>query len=283
MYFKIIQLLFLLLFYITAYSQDWSDLNKSVVKVVYSCQDIGKAKSGTGFVWKKNNQIITSLHLVTGNCTNGNIYIFIPKNDSYTEGDFYSAKIIKILKSADLAMLQVNIPELIPLSLISSNLFVKQKVDVIGYPLGAPSKRSIELIIPFNESKTLRPNIPSSIVSELNKMNFNSNLEVVHFQGSLLPGLSGAPIFNNQGQVIAVGNGGLNRGQVDISWGIPSSKIIDLENSTEDLSSIDNIFKISSEIAFSFEISMDINNLGDDFLKQEKKNITEGYVSNPRS
>lgn len=268
---KIRQLLILIFISQGVYSQDLSVLNSSVVKVVYSCQDIGKAKSGTGFVWKKDNQIITALHLVTGNCANGSIYIFIPTNNNYTKGDFYKAKIIKILKSADLALLEVNIPKLKPLSSISSDLFIKQNVDVIGYPLGAPSKRSIQLTIPFNESKKLRPNLPPSIISELNKLNFSPDIEVVHFQGSLLPGLSGAPIFNNKGQIVAIGNGGLNRGQVGISWGIPSSKIIDLENSTEDISGIDNNFGKASEIAFSSELQIDINSLGEDFLIKEKE------------
>jgi hypothetical protein len=262
-------IIFLLLFSKCVYSQDLSDLNNSVVKVVYSCPDIRNSKSGTGFVWKKNSQIVTALHLVTGNCTNDSIRIFIP-NNTYVKGDFYGAKIIKILKSADLAMLEVNIPKMKPLSSINSTLFIKQNVDVIGYPLGAPSKRSIQLTIPFNESKRLRPNIPASIISELNKLEFNPDIEVVHFQGSLLPGLSGAPIFNSKGQIIAVGNGGLNKGQVGISWGIPSSKIIDLENSTENISSIDNKFKKSSDIAFSSELSIDINSFGEDFLVKEK-------------
>ncbi|MCL9804454.1 serine protease [Flavobacterium amniphilum] len=264
-------LLFFLFFTKIVYSQDLSDLNSSVVKVVYSCRDIGKAKSGTGFVWKKSNQIVTALHLVTGNCSNGSINIFIPSNNTYTKGVFYSAKVVKILKSADLAMLEVNIPKLKPLNSISSNLFIKQNVEALGYPLGAPSKRSIQLRIPFNESKKLRPNLPSSIVAELNKLNFNPDIEVVHFQGSLLPGLSGAPIFNNKGQIIAIGNGGLNRGQVGISWGIPSSKILDLENSIENINNIDDSFRKSSEIAFSSELPIDMNSFGEDFLIKEKE------------
>lgn len=265
--------LFIILFFISRYAncQNLSDLNNSVVKVVYSCSDIGKAKSGTGFVWKKNNQIITALHLVTGNCNNGTINVFIPSNNTYTKGTFYKAKLLKILKSADLAMLEVNIPKLKPLSSINSTLFLKQNVDVLGYPLGAPSKRSIQLTIPFNESKKLRQNIPVSVISELNKLEFNVDMDVVHFQGSLLPGLSGAPIFNNKGEIIAIGNGGLNKGQVGISWGIPASKILELENSSESISGIDKNFNKSSEIAFSSEYSLDINSFGEDFLIKEKE------------
>ena len=252
-------------------SQDLADLNSSVVKVVYACRDIGKAKSGTGFVWKKSNQVVTALHLVTGNCSNGSINIFIPTNSTYTKGIFYPAKLIKVLKSADLALLEVNIPNLKPLNSISSVLFIKQNVDVIGYPLGAPSKRSIQLTIPFNESKKLRANIPATIISELNKLEFNVDLDVVHFQGSLLPGLSGAPIFNNKGQIIAIGNGGLSKGQVGISWGIPSSKILELETSGDNLNSINGNFNKSSEIAFSSEIPIDISSFGEDFLVKEKE------------
>lgn len=45
--------------------------------------------------------------------------------------------------------------------------------------------------------------------------------EVLNLQGNLLPGHSGAPIFNSRGSVIAVGSGGLNEGRVGHSWAIP--------------------------------------------------------------
>ena len=266
-------LIFLILFSNLIQGQNLTNLNNSVVKVVYSCADLGKAKSGTGFVWKKSNQIITALHLVTGSCKNSGIYIYIPSDNKLIKSNFYPAKVIKILKSADLVLLEADIPKLPVLSTIGTNLFIKQNVEALGYVLNAPSKRSIQLTIPFNESKKLVTNIPPTVLAELNKLSFNASMEVVHFQGSLLPGLSGAPIFNNKNEIIAIGNGGLSRGQVGISWGIPASKIIELENSTEDIKTIDSIYAYSSDIAFSSEVPINISSLGEDFFIKEKESL----------
>jgi hypothetical protein len=135
------------------------------------------------------------------------------------------------------------------------------------------------LSIPFNESKKLRPNLPANTISELNKLEFNVDMDVVHFQGSLLPGLSGAPIFNDKAQIIAIGNGGLNKGQVGISWGIPASKLLELENSLDDIKSINSGYVKSSEIAFSSEISIPIGEFGEDFLVKEKNILRNDFFS----
>jgi hypothetical protein len=50
-------------------------------------------------------------------------------------------------------------------------------------------------------------------------------LDVISIQGNLLPGHSGAPIFDKQGHVVAVAEGGLKDGTVAISFAIPISAI----------------------------------------------------------
>ena len=108
-------------------------------------------------------------------------------------------------------------------------------------------------------------------------MNFDVNSNVVNFQGPLAPGLSGAPIFNKQGQLIAIGNGGLMNGQIDISWGIPSYKISMLEKSVEDIVTSNQAAK-SSEILFSSEITFNISSIDKDFFKIEKEALQKNSV-----
>ena len=70
------------------------------------------------------------------------------------------------------------------------------------------------------------------------------NQEVLHLEGDLLPGDSGAPILNEKGHVVAIGNGGLKRGQVGLGWAIPAAQLDaftrgDLANEDEKNSNID--------------------------------------------
>lgn len=46
-------------------------------------------------------------------------------------------------------------------------------------------------------------------------------INVLDIQGALVPGYSGAPIFNDKNQVIGVANGGLKEGSTGFSWAIP--------------------------------------------------------------
>jgi hypothetical protein len=58
------------------------------------------------------------------------------------------------------------------------------------------------------------------------------DLNILYLEGSLLPGFSGAPVFDGQGRLIGVGDGGLEKGASNVSWIIPAKYLTDLENST---------------------------------------------------
>ncbi len=262
-----------------SYGQASSDVMASVVKIVYSCQSLNKAKTGTGFVWKKKNQVVTALHLVTGDCSSENVYVYLPTNTDFSQGRYYKAKIVKVLKTADLALLEVaDLPSTLkPLTNQSNTITFKQTVYALGYPIALPSKRSIELKIPYNESKKLRDNLTSPLVEQLKQIGFNSDIDVVHFQGPLLPGLSGAPIVNDQGNVIAIGNGGLQKGTIDISWGIPSARINELEISDE-LIVLDPLHKKSNDLLFASEITFSLQSLGENFFQVEKLALEKNMI-----
>jgi S1-C subfamily serine protease len=44
----------------------------------------------------------------------------------------------------------------------------------------------------------------------------------VRLDGHFLPGLSGAPIFDVSGKVVAIGSGGLKSGAASVSWAVPA-------------------------------------------------------------
>lgn len=57
------------------------------------------------------------------------------------------------------------------------------------------------------------------------------DLNILYLEGSLLPGFSGAPVFDTQSQLIGIGDGGLEKGASNVSWIIPASYLTELEQS----------------------------------------------------
>ena len=96
-----------------------------------------------------------------------------------------------------------------------------QNLHVIGYPVNLGTQLSTDL-----ERRgliRLLDLIPADIdiLKPLNERNSPSvNIQVISLEGHLLPGHSGAPIFNRENRVIGVSNGGLASGTIEISWGI---------------------------------------------------------------
>ena len=82
--------------------------------------------------------------------------------------------------------------------------------------------------------KKLRDIVPPSVAIELSSAGSPSlDLDITSIEGHLLPGDSGAPIFNKQGRVVAIADGGLANGRVGISWAIPVKYLNDLAASPE--------------------------------------------------
>jgi hypothetical protein len=75
-------------------------------------------------------------------------------------------------------------------------------------------------------------------------------LPIVSIQGSLLPGHSGAPIFDQNGRVAAIADGGLKQGADQISWAIPVSAIHQLRTSSGS-ARLATVIKYDSAILFS--------------------------------
>src|ERR1035441_6399066 len=85
---------------------------------------------------------------------------------------------------------------------------------------------STDLLLRNPPMRRLGDLLPSSLARRLQTRNSpDINIEVLSIQGHLLPGHSGAPILNAKGQVIGIANGGLQTGEVEISWAVPIEKI----------------------------------------------------------
>ena len=205
-------------------------VSHSVLKVRASACQNGGDFSGTGFAWGDSGQVVTALHLVAG-CQSITVR-------SASAGVVRAAQIDRSLQGADLVLLSVegntHFPALEP---APSPPSLHEDIVTIGYQLDAPTLGSVNLKASFGSSR-LADMLPPAALQEVNLAGMPSlSLEVLRHQGHLVPGLSGAPIINAQGRVVAVADGGLENGAVSIGWAIPISNVHALETSSESVTS----------------------------------------------
>lgn len=137
---------------------------------------------GSGFVLDKGGHILTNYHVVEG----ANRGIEVQMSNKHR----YSAKVIGTDKTHDLALLQVDAPNLQPVTLAdSSQLSVGQKVYAIGNPFGL--------------SGTMTRGIISSIRS-VRGAEGSPIEDAIQTDAAINPGNSGGPLLNSRGEVIGI-------------------------------------------------------------------------------
>jgi S1-C subfamily serine protease len=202
---------------------------KSVVQVIASgCAGGEGDRAGSGFVLGSDGSIVTDLHVVAG-C--GTIQA------KYQGIDQLPAKIVRVLKLRDLALLKVDHPPAVPGLMLSGGVpQVKEELDVIGFPLGLPAYDNTPLHVTLATQTTpeLRAALRQQELDQLKSVGFpDLDTQVIRVDGNLLPGHSGAPLIDFKGQVAGVGSGGLEHGTVGIGWAIRAQYVADLLNSKD--------------------------------------------------
>jgi S1-C subfamily serine protease len=136
---------------------------------------------GSGFILDKQGHILTNYHVIE-NARN----IEVQTHDKHR----YTAQVIGRDKLHDLALLQINAPDLVPAVLASSkDLQVGQQVYAIGNPFGL--------------SGTMTAGIISAIRSV--KGPEGSPIEnAIQTDAAINPGNSGGPLLNSHGEVIGI-------------------------------------------------------------------------------
>lgn len=187
----------------------------------------------TGFVWKQPNQIVTALH---GMRPGWKIEVKYAKQAAFRE-----ARIKKVLPMADLVLLELvrndqNFTNVAPiLNANTEKITASKEVHCIGLLEGSSGIPTRTLITGrIHPKETLNNLLPDKIKRDLMaSSSLNLDLDILFFgTGNLLPSNSGAPIFDNQGRLVGIGSGGLEKGTVNISWAIPAKYIADLESSS---------------------------------------------------
>ena len=210
-----VTLLLLLLFRLPAGVADTADVlhrvSGSVVKI-----EAGSA-AASGFVWTEPALVVTALHAVDGQ--NAITVHYVNRNGQITASS--PARVERVLSSSDLVLLRLSNPQQrSPLPVSATPPRVKQQLDAVGFPLNIAGISNTEVKVRFGGNQ-LRSILPPKV---LNKFGAYPSIteEILNLEGNLVPGLSGAPILDGNGQVVGIVDGGLESGAIGISWGIPA-------------------------------------------------------------
>ncbi len=211
----------------------------------------GTSGTATGFLWSSHDKAVTALHVVAG-CAN----IIV---DYEKLGISRSATVAKVLRDADLALLTItNAPDAQVLSADSITPSLSEQLSTLGYPLQIPSMTPTALRLRYG-GKKLRDIVPNSVAQALSGGPPSLDQEIDPIEGHLLPGDSGAPVFNVQRKIVAIADGGLDNGAVAVSWAIPAKFLNQLAISNENVRGAPT--RISSAVLFSAE--SDMKNMGE--------------------
>ena len=137
---------------------------------------------GSGFILDKAGHVLTNFHVVEG--ANRGIEVMLSNKRRY------AAKVVGTDRVHDLALLQIDAPNLQPVTLANSTeLAVGQKVYAIGNPFGL--------------SGTMTRGIISSIRS-IHGAEGAPIEDAIQTDAAINPGNSGGPLLNSRGEVIGI-------------------------------------------------------------------------------
>ena len=162
-------------------------------------QPVPQQGQGSGFILDKAGHILTNYHVVA----EANRGIEVKLNNKHAP---YKAKVVGTDKSHDLALLQIDAPDLQPVTLADSrDLAVGQKVYAIGNPFGLSGTMTRGII---SAIRTIGGSEGSPIE------------DAIQTDAAINPGNSGGPLLNSRGEVIGINTMIASNNGVDQSAGI---------------------------------------------------------------
>ena len=137
---------------------------------------------GSGFILDKAGHVLTNFHVVEG--ANRGVEVMLSNKRNY------KAKVVGTDRVHDLALLQIDAPNLQPVTLAdSAGLSVGQKVYAIGNPFG------------------LNGTMTRGIISSIRSIKGSEGAlieDAIQTDAAINPGNSGGPLLNSRGEVIGI-------------------------------------------------------------------------------
>lgn len=203
-----------------ALAQTDSKSSESVVKITCDLGG-GKRMNATGFAWQDSQHVVTALHAVAG-CVNRVVF-------SEAKGRQSPAVIEKVILEADLALLKLerNL-ELVPVKNVTLQPNLRERFMIWGYPHAV--NEMIETPITFGAGRKGGVTTLSGAYAGVDGLAElfagqgypREDTSILRVTTTLQPGQSGAPIFDLEGRVVAMADGGLLGGWKGINWSIPA-------------------------------------------------------------
>lgn len=195
--------------------------SKSVVRI--AIKPPGELeRRASGFVWQQQNYVVTSLHAM------------LPKPakiEVRCQDTPYYATVERVLKHADLVLLKVEeaMEQCIPLTL--ENIYESPPAEnaelvAFGYRPLVKRLHTKHLKLAFPADATLDGLIEKPMRRPMQLLNMPSlDLPIYLVSGGIRKGYSGGPVFDMQGNLVGVVEGGLDKGTSDHNWLIPITNI----------------------------------------------------------
>lgn len=203
-----------------------SNARSAVGLVIASqCTD-GRERSGTGFVWPQADQLVTARHVVAG-C--GHIVVQFPG------GQTLAATPLREIRVRDLIALRLDSNAGAQVQTVTeAPPPIHSEVAVVGYALGAPTADDKLLTVTTGNNPPparLQDMLPFPVRQKIaNNGPWDLQTAILRLDGNLTHGHSGAPVFDHQGQVVAIGAGGLESGATGIVWAVSAAYLTDPAN-----------------------------------------------------
>lgn len=194
---------------------------KSVVKITSRFAG-GKVEVGTGFVWSQPDYVVTALHVVAGAA---NITVYSEALKKEREAD-----VINVHQESDLALLKLKTNDLplVPLKISSAPPNFNDVYHIWGYPhdVNTMLRKGIEFSPSLDGQQATMGSIFKSeahFETVVGKQGYPKyQAKILRVVSTIQPGQSGAPIFDKNGAVVGIGDGGLRQGIALINWAIPA-------------------------------------------------------------
>ena len=161
------------------------NITSTAVRFDWFYGPVPQTGQGSGFVLNKEGLILTNNYVIEGSQRGGSVEVTLSDKHQY------KAAVVTVDRGHDLALLKIDAPNLVPVTLAetSTGLMVGQRVYAIGNPFGL--------------SGTMTRGIISAIRSVRGPDN-NLIEDAIQTDASVNPGNSGGPLLNSRGEVIGI-------------------------------------------------------------------------------